>query len=192
MELQASYLNDVYNSELYHHGILGQKWGVRRYQNSDGSLTDAGQARYSKRDQRKAKRAAIKAEKRADKLERQKNWKGPNTFMNRQRNKLADRGDDLRAMGKTIGTNNIATIGKASLIGLAGGVGTFYMAGKQVNLKWGKKNLASINSRTVLNGSRALMALTYAKGMMDNSAIRASYARDRDRRKRWKDKKTTG
>ena len=38
--------------ELYHHGILGQKWGVRRYQNADGSLTSAGQKKVAKYDKR--------------------------------------------------------------------------------------------------------------------------------------------
>lgn len=36
----------TYNYELYHHGILGQKWGVRRYQNPDGTLTEEGKKRY--------------------------------------------------------------------------------------------------------------------------------------------------
>lgn len=35
-----------YLNELYHHGIKGQKWGVRRYQNPDGTLTAAGKKRY--------------------------------------------------------------------------------------------------------------------------------------------------
>lgn len=33
-------------NELYHHGIKGQKWGIRRFQNPDGSLTKAGKKRY--------------------------------------------------------------------------------------------------------------------------------------------------
>lgn len=34
------------SNELYHHGTKGQKWGIRNYQNQDGSLTAAGEARY--------------------------------------------------------------------------------------------------------------------------------------------------
>lgn len=36
-----------YSTELYHFGIKGMRWGVRRYQNKDGSLTKAGEKRYS-------------------------------------------------------------------------------------------------------------------------------------------------
>jgi hypothetical protein len=35
------------SDELEHHGILGQKWGVRRYQNADGTLTEEGKKKYS-------------------------------------------------------------------------------------------------------------------------------------------------
>lgn len=37
----------VRENELMHHGIKGQKWGVRRFQNEDGTWTDQGRRRYS-------------------------------------------------------------------------------------------------------------------------------------------------
>ena len=40
-----SYYAVTYSNSLSHHGIKGQKWGVRRFQNEDGSYTDAGQKR---------------------------------------------------------------------------------------------------------------------------------------------------
>lgn len=39
-------LYPIEDGELYHHGIKGMKWGVRRYQNKDGSLTARGRMRY--------------------------------------------------------------------------------------------------------------------------------------------------
>lgn len=41
-------MNDYLKTkELYHYGTKGQKWGFRRYQNYDGTLTEAGRARYA-------------------------------------------------------------------------------------------------------------------------------------------------
>lgn len=46
--------------ELYHYGIKGQKWGVRRFQNKDGSLTNAGKKRQDKMADKEKKTAMKK------------------------------------------------------------------------------------------------------------------------------------
>ena len=37
---------EIMENELYHFGIKGQKWGIRRFQNKNGSYTDEGKKRY--------------------------------------------------------------------------------------------------------------------------------------------------
>lgn len=54
--------DNIHENELQHWGIKGMRWGVRRYQNSDGSLTPAGQKRYNKEVEKlKKETAKVKA-----------------------------------------------------------------------------------------------------------------------------------
>lgn len=56
------YAPNDYRFYIAHHGVKGQKWGVRRYQNSDGSLTAAGKARAEKDKQGILARTKIRAQ----------------------------------------------------------------------------------------------------------------------------------
>jgi hypothetical protein len=103
-------LNDnyvIHDGQLYHHGIKGQKWGVRRYQNSDGSLTPAGRKRYgssifedwkAKREARakeKAKARAAAAAKKQESDAQKAEDKVKNAYRKKSASEMTD--EELRA-----------------------------------------------------------------------------------------------
>ena len=83
-------------SELYHHGIKGQKWGVRRFQNPDGTLTEAGKARLEKYKRTELKGVNEAYFKRIDKMAK------TSGRLNARRNKLLEKGRDTSKIDKRL------------------------------------------------------------------------------------------
>ena len=149
-KLGGDYLR-LYNypsSELYHHGIKGQKWGVRRFQNSDGSLTNAGRSRYtndptvvkSKENLKTSKKAYKKAQRKANVTSTANNIKKANLAKKNTKQQSLNTAlmvksvkeikDDLtipgtkelyKAAGETIAEDFIKKAGSLSAAGLSAG-----------------------------------------------------------------------
>lgn len=87
-----------YNNQIWHWGVKGMKWGVRRYQNADGSLTDAGKRRYSTD-------VAANAKKKKDNRLPEESLNDPNRWVkeDRERTKrVVDAGNQMAGNLKTL------------------------------------------------------------------------------------------
>lgn len=119
----------VYNDELYHWGIKGMKWGVRRYQNPDGTLTSAGRKRYSGDDYKNGVKKAVNATKQHSTKARSNN---PKKMTDEELNQRIARMQkekqymDLKkstSPGKAYVTDLLKTAGNKVVGGAAGAIG---------------------------------------------------------------------
>lgn len=191
-------------NELYHHGVRGMKWGVRRYQNYDGSYTQAGLKRfnkslgeYEKADSRvkeakqaykdskksgdmtgaKAKMVNAKIARKSAKRQLEKDYR------HLKQDKLGDQGKELYARGKTI-TGNSEVTGILSTIGSVALSAAAYNAksGGQITQALRKATGLKINDDQFLKvtggiGVAALGTSAAKKGVDEyqNKRLRAYY-----------------
>ena len=169
-------INFTYSDELYHHGILGMKWGIRRFQNKDGSLTPQGRKRkkllkYETRPSNRStslfnneeKRANTVAESRKEAADTVKFYGGKNVA------KKATEAEYRNVQRK----NNIRYGVKASLAIGASAVGAILAENSAYN----------IGAIPMLGGAGALAATTYgafkaASILEHNKDMKISYIDD--------------
>lgn len=168
------------SSYLVHHGIKGQKWGVRRYQNFDGSYTKAGLERYgqskakyeeSRSQYKKTRQSGDKEQIRAARKQMRADRKQMNKdYKHLKQDKLGDQGKELYANGERITSGNNALALKL--------LGTF-AAVTVTKLAVQRSSLASttlVNKFGAFNMADVAAAAVGATGLAVNVGMRVNQA----------------
>lgn len=119
----------AYN-ELYHHGIKGQKWGVRRFRNTDGTLTSAGKRR-AKASADRDKVNEIRKKKVSEMSNQELRDANNRLQLERQYNDLTRK----KSIGKKAVTAIVTTAG--TIAALEGAINTYRKVGEKILKKIG-------------------------------------------------------
>ena len=155
--------NYIYEDELYHHGIKGQKWGNRKYQNADGSLTEAGKKRYGYGEKRGTIRNETKRQRAFNDMYKDidKGAKRAEKFKNKEDKhydkfvKAAEKGNDRKfdkhldksndAMGKK--EQALKDVDEASKRMTQGAVKALNMTAKEIDYRKAKRDYDNFTSK---------------------------------------------
>ncbi len=178
-------MNNNNNNYLEHHGVKGQKWGIRRYQNYDGSYTKRGMSRYNKKLE-----AYQKADERYQKAKKSKSSKSELTqarlnrrvtkrqlnkaYAHLKHDKAADKGKEHYSKGETIRSN------RAKNVRINAGLAAASVVAKYAAMKYGNSRSDRAKPATIAiiaaNATVSVASLaTYYKTIQHNKEIREYY-----------------
>lgn len=166
-------VND-YRNYLSHHGILGMHWGIRRYQNEDGSYTKKGldRLRKAKTDYEQTKKDYKKGlVSKTDLKAKKKNLK--KSRLGLAHDFSADKGRTAYAKGSRILKNRKNMIKTDLALAAAASLTPVFLGNIKgsVNTKYGSVKIAAIATATVTAGIQATNAILYAKNRLQNERL---------------------